>query len=723
MTRRRGRDGRDALFERIAGFGPLTEAARAAARGKRAKPGAAAFLADLEKEVLRLERELRSGRYRPGRYKKIEIREPKRRTVSAAPFRDRVVHHALHAAVAPLFERGFVRDSYANRTGKGTHRAVARYEAFRDRFRHVLRADVYRYFPSIDHAILKGDLRRRLSCGRTLRLCDAVVDGSNPQEPVNLYFPGDDLFAPHARRRGLPVGNLTSQFFANVYLDRLDHFCKEVLRAKGYLRYVDDFALFHDDPERLEEWRRRIAAFLEGRRLRLHPVKTFAAPADAPAAFLGFVLLPRRAPAPAGGERAPLPQPPAGPARPLAGGGRRTRRRSGRRVESWAAHAGHADTWRLRRAIFRRGWFDPALEPGGSPAPFAFSAAAPGTTNRGTSARRTATGTGPANGTTTTGSASPARSSARAAAATAGRGGARERPGPAMTTSPPRRHRGGARHGPSAPGAAPPRAGGGQGLPLPEKSGHDDAGKRGSEPNGARRPPAGFQGSAGSVLSHDKCRARAEPRRRGPLSLLRERVRVRVEQEILHAVRPRPGTNAADETGGIANNGDVSETIVCALLTRPLCRSHFSRKAVPNGGGVRVADRDRAGGRWPAARGDPGLAGGHGVWRLRRRSEGRGRSLDPAGFGRPARTRRGGPRTRESRSSPHERLAVDAGARRSRGLASDRPGHRASIRPARCPGVSRMAVFRVCLLRDREEIGPRMLVRIAKRTGLSPGNP
>ena len=137
----------------------------------------------------------------------------------------------------------------------------------------MLRCDVYRYFPAIDHEILKRDLRRRVGCERTLSLGDRIVDGSNRQEPVNLYFPGDDLFAPYQRRRGLPIGNLTSQFFSNLYLDGLDHYCKEVLRAKGYLRYVDDFALFHDDRERLEDWRMRIERWLEGRRLRLHPFR------------------------------------------------------------------------------------------------------------------------------------------------------------------------------------------------------------------------------------------------------------------------------------------------------------------------------------------------------------------------------------------------------------------------------------------------------------------
>lgn len=405
------------LFDRIASFHALTDAARRAVRGKRNKPGATAFMANLEPEVLKLERELREGSYKPGRYKTIEIFDPKHRIVSAAPFRDRVVHHALCSVIEPIFESGFVFDSYANRKGKGTHRAVARYERYRDRYEHVLKCDIYRYFPAIDHAILKRDLRRRLACEQTLWLVDSIIDASNPQEPVNLHYPGDDLFAPWQRRRGLPIGNLTSQFFANLYLDGLDHFCKEVLRVGGYLRYVDDFVLFHDDPAVLIDWRDRIACYLEGRRLRLHPVKTFVSSTDEPATFLGYVLL-------TGGYRR-LPEDNLRRFRNRLRG-LRDRRQNGsvtmedirRRVGAWIAHAEQANTWRLRHAIFRGGVFDPARKPDRPPVASVFCAAAPGTTNRGTSARRTATGTPQTTGTTTTGSGSPARPVARTAGLT-----------------------------------------------------------------------------------------------------------------------------------------------------------------------------------------------------------------------------------------------------------------------------------------------------------------
>lgn len=339
----------DDLFDTIANFRSLRRAALKAAKGKRAKPGATAFLADLERECLRLERQLRDGSYRPGAYVKIEVWDPKHRIVSAAPFRDRVVHHALYAVIAPIFEAGFIANTFANRVRKGTHRGIEAYECYRDRYAHVLRCDIYRYFPAIDHAILKRDFRRRIACSRTLGLLDMIVDGSNDQEPVNLHFPGDDLFTPYERRRGLPIGNLTSQFFANLYLDPLDHFCTEVLCAP-YVRYVDDFALFHDNPDVLERWRDRIGRFLDKRRLKLHPGKTFVAPTSEPAVFLGYVLLPdgrRRLPEDSLRRfRNRLRGLKAGVA-----AGRLNEADAHPRVQAWEAHAAFAHTRKLRNAV------------------------------------------------------------------------------------------------------------------------------------------------------------------------------------------------------------------------------------------------------------------------------------------------------------------------------------------------------------------------------------
>jgi hypothetical protein len=144
--------------------------------------------------------------------------------ISAAPFRDRVVHHAFCNVVEPLFDRGFLFDSYACRKGKGTHAAVERASAYARRFRYVLKCDVEKCFPSIDHDVLFGLVATRIQEEGVLWLVRAILDGSNPQPEVLRHYPGDDLFAPYARRRGIPIGNQTSQFFANVYLDGLDHY-------------------------------------------------------------------------------------------------------------------------------------------------------------------------------------------------------------------------------------------------------------------------------------------------------------------------------------------------------------------------------------------------------------------------------------------------------------------------------------------------------------------
>ena len=356
------------LFGQIPSFSALLIAARNAVKGKRKKPGTASFFTNLERELLRLERELRNGSYRPGRYVEIVVRDPKERLVSAAPFRDRVVHHALCAVICPIFEAGFIGNTFASRTGKGTHAAIRVYERHRDNHAHVLRADLFRYFPSIDHTILKSLFRRRIACEPTLWLMDTIVDASNPQEPVELHFPGDDLFEPYRRRRGLPIGNLTSQFFANLYLDRFDHWVSEKLGAP-YVRYVDDFAVFHDDPAVLADRQDQIERYLEVRRLKLQPRKTAILPTSKPTAFLGFEL--HAGPRKHGGDklgrgRRRLPEDNVARFRNRQRG-LRDRWRSGTvtradveaRIGAWIAHADHADTYWLRQALFEDGWFEP----------------------------------------------------------------------------------------------------------------------------------------------------------------------------------------------------------------------------------------------------------------------------------------------------------------------------------------------------------------------------
>jgi hypothetical protein len=194
--------------------------------------------------------------------------------ISAAPFRDRVVHHAVCNVVMPLFERKMVHDLYSNRKGKGTHAAIGRCQEYCRRFDYMLKCDVRKFFPSMDHLVLKALVRRTIRCQPTLCLLDRIIEGSNPQEPVCSVFPGDDLAAAAGRRVGLPIGNLTSQWFGCIYLTEFDHWVKETLRCPGYVRYVDDFLLFGDDKRQLAEWRCAISTKLAEYRLRLNERKS-----------------------------------------------------------------------------------------------------------------------------------------------------------------------------------------------------------------------------------------------------------------------------------------------------------------------------------------------------------------------------------------------------------------------------------------------------------------
>jgi hypothetical protein len=158
------------------------------------------------------------------------------------------------------------------------------------KYRYFVQFDVRKYFPSIDHDILKGLFRRMVKDRRVLWLMDLVVDNSNEQEPMAEYFPGDDLFAPHLRRRGLPIGNLTSQWFANWYLTGLDHYVTSLLGLGGYVRYCDDFILLHDDRDILKGAAGRVRVYLASLRLRLHEGKMQVKPSRLGLTFVGYRL-------------------------------------------------------------------------------------------------------------------------------------------------------------------------------------------------------------------------------------------------------------------------------------------------------------------------------------------------------------------------------------------------------------------------------------------------
>lgn len=281
------------MFQQLTSWQNLLLAYHKASKGKRGHPNVALFEHTLEENLWQLQETLRAKSYRPGNYVSFTIHEPKKRVISAAPFRDRVVHHALCNLIEPIFESHFIADSYANRVGKGTHRALDRCQQFARRYPYVLQCDIRQFFPSLDHQLLRAILSRQLNDPQVLWLIDQIIasgQGILREAYEMVWFPGDNLLAA-VRPRGLPIGNLTSQFWANCYLTPLDYFIKRQLGCRAYLRYVDDFLLFATNKETLWQWRvaiiKRVAAF----RLTIHPAAQ-PRPVTEGIPFLGFVLYP-----------------------------------------------------------------------------------------------------------------------------------------------------------------------------------------------------------------------------------------------------------------------------------------------------------------------------------------------------------------------------------------------------------------------------------------------
>ncbi len=336
------------LYPQVCDFENLYLAYRKARKGKRGKAYVAGFERSYEEQIFTLQHELRAKTYRPGAYASFFVHEPKKRLISAAPFRDRVVHHALCRVIEPIWESRFIDTSYANRVGKGTHRALDKTTAYARRYRWFLQCDVRQFFPSIDHALLREELARLIADEEVLWLCDVILEsgvGVLSEQYDMVWFPGDTLLAA-CRPRGLPIGNLTSQFWANVYLNRFDHFVRRELKCRAYVRYVDDFLLFGDDLEQLYAWRAAIIETMASLRLTIHEERAQVFPVSSGVPFLGFRLYPdhRRV-----------------KSRKVIAYRRKLRRiLSGdftyagltSSVQGWVNHVRYADSWGLRRAMF-----------------------------------------------------------------------------------------------------------------------------------------------------------------------------------------------------------------------------------------------------------------------------------------------------------------------------------------------------------------------------------
>lgn len=352
------------LFSGIVDFEALHQAWNRVRRGRRSQGDVLAFERELEPNLIDIQNSLIWKTYRTGPYRRFRVFEPKERLIGALPLKDRIVQHALVAMINPIWESRFIHDSYACRPGKGAHAGADRAQMFLRQAQrehgcaYVLKADISKYFASIPHDALKRLLRRRIACADTLWLIDEIIDSiAEPNDPLP---------------RGISIGNLTSQLFANIFLHELDEHVKHELKEPRYLRYMDDFAVIGGDKAHLHDLRRSIEGFLYAHLgLRLN-AKTQVFPVSIERGraldFLGYRIWPTH--------------------RKLRRDSVRRMRRKLKRlarlyhegrvdlaavdrvVMSWIGHASHADTWRLRGKVLGSVAFvPPAVSRTDSPPP------------------------------------------------------------------------------------------------------------------------------------------------------------------------------------------------------------------------------------------------------------------------------------------------------------------------------------------------------------------
>lgn len=275
------------LWQELCTYKNLELAWQKARKHKTLKPYVIEFEKNLEKNLLLLRTELLLHSYRPKPLETFILRDPKTRKISKSDFRDRIVHHAICNIIEPIFDKSFIYDSYANRKGKGTLAAIKRFDDFKIKVSRnltnltkakrikgfVLKADVRHYFNTVDHQILIKIIRSKIRDKRIVWLIRTILSNHKTKE----------------LGKGMPLGNLTSQFFANIYLNELDQYVKHILKAKHYIRYVDDFIIMHHSAEQLEYFKEMINCFLKKELvLQLHPDKSKIRPLYAGNDFLGL---------------------------------------------------------------------------------------------------------------------------------------------------------------------------------------------------------------------------------------------------------------------------------------------------------------------------------------------------------------------------------------------------------------------------------------------------
>jgi len=251
--------------------------------GKRKKSDVVAFSARLMDNIIILHHGLVNHTYNHSSYQAFRINDPKPRQIHKSSVRDRLLHHAIHRILYPFFDRTFVSDSFSCRIGKGTHKALNRFRKFgcevsrnNTRTCWILKCDIRKFFENIDHEILLAVLKEYIPDRKIIWLMEKVIFSFSS-----------------APDRGLPLGNLTSQLFVNIYMNKFDQFIKHKLKAKYYIRYADDFVVFSDDKSWLEELLPKIGDFLsEQLKLNIHPDKVFIKTLASGVDFLGWVHFP-----------------------------------------------------------------------------------------------------------------------------------------------------------------------------------------------------------------------------------------------------------------------------------------------------------------------------------------------------------------------------------------------------------------------------------------------
>lgn len=268
------RYGKD-LYSLVYDFNNLYKAYMDSKKGKRWKGATNRFEMNSLEDVAYLQHLLKKKIYTLGKYNIFAIHEPKERIIKSISFKDKVVQRSLcDNVLEPIFERSLIYDNYACRKSKGVHAGIARTEEFYRKYYRkngldgwVLKCDIEKYFDSIDHDILKKIVRKHIFDEDVLWLLDIIIDSTNS--------------------KGLPIGNQTSQWFAILFLNEMDHFIKEKLRIKYYLRYMDDFVLIHHDKEYLKYCKQEIIKYLDGLKLKLNH-KSHVFPLRNGVDFLGF---------------------------------------------------------------------------------------------------------------------------------------------------------------------------------------------------------------------------------------------------------------------------------------------------------------------------------------------------------------------------------------------------------------------------------------------------